>query len=518
MSADARGEVARSRRAARGRGVGWAAAAGIAGGLAASTAGATSLYDAIRLAYDTNPTLRAQRAELAAVGEGYVQARSNLGPQVAINGQEGYQGARVQAGAGLFTPRSDTSYRGATGQADLSIVQPLFTAGAGRAQVRSAQQSVLAGREDLRQSENETIQKVIAAYTDVRRDRQILGILRDEIDNLTSVFAEAKAKGELGELTRTDVAESEARLLSAEAQLVVARGRLTASDAEYLAVVGENPDELEPEPELPGVPASLDEAFAASDQNNPQIRSALNAERAAREKVNAAKSAYGPTVSLRFDAGVSPIEPYIPGLYDRSVTIAAVVSQPIFTAGMNASKVREAADRDSQAMLDIEAARRGVVQTIAQAWGQWTAARAATGLKVRQVDVERVAVEGNQVEERVGRRSIFELTNLEVELASARIDLLQSRHDEYSARASLLGAMGLLEVRYLTPGVTPYDPAAGLKRAAKADAVPWTAAVQRLDGVIAPHTAAPAVGAPGAGSTRPVADPAAGPHERSESR
>jgi outer membrane protein len=486
------------------------AAGAAAIGLMASTAGATSLYEAIRLAYDTNPTLRAQRAQLAAVGEGYVQARSSFGPQVAVNGQGGYQVARVQAGPGLFTPSSDTTYRGSTAQADLSVVQPLFTSGAGRAQARGAQAEVLAGREDLRQTENETIQKVIRAYIDVRRDRQVMGVLRDEIDDLTRIFAEAKAKGDLGEFTRTDVAESEARLLSAEAQLDGARGQLTASDAEYLAVVGENPDQLDPEPELAGVPASLDEAFDASDRNNPQIRSALNAERAAREKVNAAKSAYGPTVSLRVDAGVSPIEPYIPGLYDRSVTVAAVVSQPIFTAGMTASKVREAADRDSQAMMDIEAARRGVVQAVAQAWGQWTSARAANALKARQVEVEKVAVEGNQVEERVGRRSIFELTNIEVDLANARIDLLQSRHDEYAARAALLASMGLLEARYITPGMTPYDAGGGPEHGAKTGLVPWTGAVQGLDGVLAPRTARPAVDAPGAGAAHLTPDAAAG--------
>jgi outer membrane protein len=489
------------------------AVAGLAAELAllvAPAAGATSLFDAIRLAYDTNPTLRAQRAQLAAVGEGYVQARAGLGPQVGLNGQGGYQTARVQAAPSLFSRASDTTYRGSTAQADLSIVQPLFTAGAARAQVRGAEANVLAEREDLRQIESETIQKVIAAYTDVRRDRQVLGILRDEIDDLTREFAETKGKAEFGQLTRTDVAEAESRLLSAEAQLDVARGRLKASDAEYLAVVGESPDELEPEPDLAGMPESLDEAFAASDQNNPQIRQALETERAAREKVNAAKAAYGPTVSLRIDAGVSPIEPYIPGLYDRNVTVAAVFSQPLFTAGMTASKVREAADRDSQAMLDIEAARRGAVEEVTQAWAQWTAATASATRKARQVEIEKVAVEGNQVEERVGRRSIFELTNIEVDLANARIDLLQSRHDEYAARAALMAAMGRLEARYLTPGMTTFDPAAGLRRDARSSAIPWSGAVEGLDGVLAPKTAAPSVAEPGAGSKRPVADPAAG--------
>jgi outer membrane protein len=437
--------------------------------------------DAIRLAYQTNPTLRAQRAELAAIGEGYVQARSNLGPQVNVNGIGGYSIARVQSAQTPFTPASDTTYRGATGTGDLSIVQPIFSFGANKAQVRGAKDDVMAGREDLRQAESQTLQKVIQAYIDVRRDRQVLAILRDEVDHLQREFNEAKAKGDLGQLTRTDVAEAQAHLLAAEAQLQTARGQLTASNAEYLAVVGENPDELAPEPDLPGVPATIDEAFAAADQNNPQIRSAIEAERGAREKVNAAKAAYGPTLGVRLDAGVQPVLPYIPGVYDRNVTVAAVVTQPIFTSGLRGSKVREAADRDSEAMIQVDAARRAAVQSVAQAWGTWTSARDTADLTARQVEAENVAVEGNEVEERVGRRSIFELVNVELDFANARVQLLDARRDEYAARAALLGAMGVLEARFLTPDVALYDPAASLKKAERAGGVPWEGAVEAID-------------------------------------
>ena len=141
-----------------------------------------------------------------------------------------------------------------------------------------------------------------------------------------------------------------------------ARGHLTASNAEYLAVVGENPDELaaRARPAV-GRSGSIDGAFAAAEGNNPQIRSAIEAEQAAREKVNEAKAAYGPTVGVRMDAGIQPVLPYIPGVYDRNVTVAAFVSQPIFTSGLRGSKVREAADRDSEAMIQVDAARRNAV-------------------------------------------------------------------------------------------------------------------------------------------------------------
>ena len=479
--------------------------------LVAAPAGATTLMDAISLAYQTNPTLRAQRAELAAIGEGYVQARSNLGPQVNLNGEGGYSIARVQQAATVFTPASDTTYRGATGTADLSMVQPLYSFGANKAKVRGAKDDVLAGREDLRQVESDTIQRVIQAYIDVRRDRQVIAILRDEVDHLNREFEETKSKSELGQLTRTDTAEAQAHLLAAQAQLQAARGRLTASNAEYLAVVGENPGELAPEPTLPGVPSTIDDALSAAENNNPHIRAAVSAEEAAREQVNAAKAAYGPSIGVRVDAGIQPVLPYIPGIYDRNVTVAAFVNQPIFTSGLRASKVREAADRDSEAMIQVDAARRSAVQSVAQAWGAWTTARDTAVLTQRQVEAESVAVEGNEVEQRVGRRSIFELVNIELDFANSRVQLLDSRHDEYAARAALLAAMGVLEARFLTPSATLYDPAVALKKAQRGSGVPWDGAIEAID--VGPQARPPVLNPPVAPLPRPILDDptAAGP-------
>ncbi len=465
---------------------------------------AASLYDSILMAYETNPGLRAQRAQLRTLDEGLVQARAGYGPQVNLTAQGDYSANRVQAGPSVFGKATDTDYRAANATGDLSIVQPLYTAGAVRAQVRGAEADVLAGREALLQAESQLITQVITAYLDVRRDRETIRILKDEIVNLTREFAETKAKGEVGQLTRTDVAESEARLLSAQAQLNLAEGRLRASNAEYLNVVGENPGDLDPEPELPGMPATIDQAFDAADHNNPQLLQAIETERGARHRVDQAKAALGPTVSIKVDAAASPIEPYLQGLYTRGVTGAVVVTQPIFTSGLNSSKVREAADRDGQAMLDIEVARRGVVQLVAQAWAQLKSTQSAAAIETRQVEVERVAVEGNEVEERAGLRTTIELLNAELELANSRVDLVQSRHDEYIARASLLAAMGLLQARLLIPGAQIYDPQKALGRAEKVYAPPWEGAVGGLDSLGAPATPPPPISTPGAGTTRPA--------------
>jgi outer membrane protein len=474
---------------------------------------AESLMDAIALAYQTNPNLRAQRAELRSADENYVQARAGFGPQVSITGQAGYDDARVQQGQFGFT--SNTDYRAGTGQADLSAVQPIYTSGAASAQARGASAGVAAGRQNLRQAESQLLVNVVTAYLDVRRDRQISVVIKDEIATLNRAYEETKAKAALGQLSKTDVAQAQARLLSSQAQLYLALGRLNVSSAEYLAVVGQNPGELEPEPELAGLPDQPDQAFEAAEHNNPQLLAAIDNEKAAREKVNQAKAQLGPTVSIRLDAAVAPIEPYLPRQYQRSVTGAVVVTQPLYTSGLNTSKVRQAQDEDSKAELTIEATRRTVVQQVSQAWNQVNATRQALLIEQRQVEAEAVAATGDQLEERAGLRSIIELLNAEQEQANAKIGLVQARHDEYVARATLLSAMGLLEAKLLIPSIQAYDPQRSLKRVELFAAAPWEGAVATIDSIADPKTHEPRMSAPGAGGLRPTdltpPSPAPGP-------
>jgi outer membrane protein len=465
---------------------------------------AESLFDAIRLAYETNPSLRGQRADLRGNNEEYVQARAGYGPQLSISGQVAGQTARVQEPASFFTPAATTAYRAYTGSVDLSLTQPLYTAGALKAQLGAAQDNVLAGRETLRQAESQLILKVVTAYVDVTRDRKTLKVIKDEIDVLAGELDETKAKGKLGVLSKTDVAEAEARLLAAQAQLNDIEGRLDTSNAEYLNAVGQTPGELEAEPNLPGIPERVDEAFEAADHNNPQISGAIEAERVAREQVNQAKAANGPTVSLKIDAAVIPIEPYLPRQYDQSVTAAVVFNQPLFTSGINSSKIREAIDKDDRAELDVETQRRDVVQMISQAWAQLGSARRALVIEERQVSVETVAAEGNRVEERAGLRTTIDLLNAESERANSQLSLIQSRHDEYLARANLLSAMGLLEARFLVPSNRTYKPEAALSRVVTIGAMPWEGTVHALDGVGAPKSAEPQLSRPNAGAERPV--------------
>jgi outer membrane protein len=464
---------------------------------------AETLIDAIAMAYQTNPILRAQRAQLRADDESYVQARAGYGPQASVNGQYGYQVARVQQPATIFTLPSTVDYSATTGTADLSLTQPLYTGGAVKAEVEGAAAGVLESRQNLRQAESQLLVKVVTAYVDVRRDRETARLLREEINNLAEDDKETQAKGILGVLSKTDVAQSKARLLAARSQLITAQGKLGVSSAEYLAVVGESPGELEPEPDLPGLPTGADIAFDTANNNSPEILAAIEAEKEARQKVKEAKAANRPKISIRLDAAIAPVEPYLPKPYDKYLSGQVTITQPLFTSGLYASKVRQALEEDNQADLKIEATRRDVTREVASQWEQFVATRDADEVLSEQVKAQEEALKGDHIEERAGLRSTIELLNAEAELNNAKIALVQGRHDAYVASASLLAAMGLLEVRFLDPDAQLYDPVAALKRVQNRILGPWTGLIGKIDGLGGPSSDVPALSAPDAGAARP---------------
>jgi outer membrane protein len=280
--------------------------------VAVATAGAApafaeTLADAIALAYDTNPTLQAQRATQRALDETYVQARSGWRPTLSASVGDTFLESRTpRLGAGGVDSNNDgvpdSASRGGitetyTGNAFLTFSQPIFTGGRVGAAVSAAQADILNGREGLRRIEQQVLGAVIQAYSAVRRDQEAVRIRQ---------LDESNARFDVGEITRTDVAQSQARLANAVSLLQSAQAQLATSRATYAAVVGQNPGDLAPEPSLGHLlPVDVDRAFDLAEQNNPQIRSAEYAERASRARVAGAKAERMPQVSLSADYGFS---------------------------------------------------------------------------------------------------------------------------------------------------------------------------------------------------------------------
>lgn len=439
---------------------------------------AESLRDAIALAYQTNPTLLAQRAQQRALDETYVQARAGLRPS--LDASFGASWSRTWDDT-PGSPRDTDSV-----SAGISLDQRLYTGGRIARGIDAAQADILRGRENLRAIEQQVMANVIQAYVDVLRDIEILRIREENITVLQRQLEEASARFEVGEITRTDVAQAEARLAQAQADLSSARAQLSASRAAYAAVVGQAPGTLDPAPSLPGVPDDFEAALDMALRDNPELLAAMWSQEAAEANVAAARSEYLPSVGLSASYGTSgTANPW--GLDDQqSLSARATVSVPLFTGGLNRSRVAAAYERANAAQIGVEGARREVLRAVSQAFAQVMAARDALAASEEQVRAARIAAEGVRQEAQVGLRTTLDVLNQELELRNAEVALVSARRNQYVAQAQLLAAIGALEGPDLVDEVPVYDPAENFNRVRTRSAVPWEGAIEALDRVAAP--------------------------------
>lgn len=476
------------------------AAACSAGLLVAVGAHAETLADAVALAYQTNPTLQEQRATQRAIDETYVQARTGLCPNVSIDAnvseRDTYTNTQLIDVNGDGIPEADVSVdrsvRSGAANATLTVTQPIYTGGRVTSAISATQADVMAGREALRQVEANVLLATIASYVDVRRDQERLRIATENLEVLNRQLEEARARFEVGEITRTDTAQAEARQAAARATLASAQASLAISRANYAAIVGQNPGELAPEPALAQLlPATVEQAFERAEANSGAVRAAGYSERASRARVAQARAERRPTVGLRGTVGYTGSEIEDVGNrfgdYDREVTGSVVATMPLFTGGLTNSQIRQASARNQADRIAIEGARRDTLQDVAQAWNQLLGARANLTANEEQVRAARIAFEGTREEAQVGLRTTLDTLNAQQELRQAELALVGARRDEYVAAAQVLAAMGDLEARNLVQGVEVYDPATNFNRVKRSWGwVPWEHAVELIDRVGAP--------------------------------
>ncbi|RAK61389.1 hypothetical protein DJ021_17055 [Phenylobacterium hankyongense] len=460
--------------------------------VAAAPACAETLADAIALAYDSNPTLQAQRATQRALDENYVQARSGWRPTLTFQTQAAYQEIRTPRAA-LTQFGQRTIGEANFGVAVLSFSQPIWTGGRVAAAVSAATGDILQGRENLRRVEGQVLGSVIQAYVDVRRDQQALDVHQQDREVLRKQLEESQARFDVGEITRTDVALSQARLAASQAQLQSAQAQLAVSRATYAALVGHNPGDLAPEPSLAYLmPGNVDDAFTIAEQNNPTLRAQQYAEAASRARVAGARAERMPSLSgsssLSFNNG--PVAPFNQGRYNTEVQAAVTLTVPLFNGGLTTSRIRQAIERNNSDRITIETQRRSVLQTLTQSWNQLIADRANIASTAEQVRATLIAAEGTRQEQQVGLRTTLDVLNAEQELRAAQLNQISASHDEYVASATVLLTMGRLEARDLIPTQPQYDAKANFRRLRLTWGwVPWEEPISIIDRVV---TAAPA--------------------------
>jgi outer membrane protein len=429
--------------------------------LMAGTAGADTLRDALVSAYQTNPTLTAQRQTLEATDAGVAIAKAAGRPQ--INATIGLNRAITQSGV-FETGKGPNVTVGA------QVSYPLFNGGRVRNSVRAAETRVYAGRATLQAVEGDVFTDAVSAYMDVIRDRAIVELNQNNVKVLQTNLEATRDRFQIGDLTRTDVAQSEARLQLGYAQLATAQGNAAASEATYRQVIGHPPGDLAPPPPLPPLPATADEAVRIALASNPDLVSIAQQEIASGYDVNVARASRLPSLSANVGADYAKsLGSKIPGVpaSGSDTTIGLGASVPIFQGGLPAAQIRQAQAQQGQLREQVVGTERAIVQQTRAAFANYQAAQQAIQAQTVAVQANELALEGNRAEQTVGTRTIIEVLNAEQDLLNSQVSLVTAKRDAYVAGFQLLNAMGQAQAQDLgLDGGPLYDPLGNYRRVA----------------------------------------------------
>ncbi|HTO83954.1 MAG TPA: TolC family outer membrane protein [Methylomirabilota bacterium] len=440
-------------------------AAGLACGLmallAVPPAQAQTLEDALVAAYTGNPTLQAERAKLRQTDELVPQAKAGWKPTVAVESGAGVAWIRRTFHDHLRTPItgvgiSDTSeHTNNPVSASINLSQPVYRGGSTAAELRQADNTVLAERAQLAVVEEQILLQAITAYVDVVRDVAVVDLTKNNQQVIGQQLKATKERFDVGEVTKTDVSQAQARLAGAVADVVQAQGNLTASRATYKQVIGDMPGKLTRPPVPTNLPAGSDETVALSE-NNPAILAAIFLEKAARDGTDVVFGELLPHVSVVGSVG---IDNDVQGnnVTQKDASIEAQVVIPLYQAGGVESRVREQKQLVGQRRSELDQARRTAIQDATTSWEALDTARAQIESFTAQVASNKVALDGVIQEQQVGLRTVLDVLDAQQEVLTSEVSLVTAQRDEVVAAYSVQAAIGRLTSIDLSLPVQPYD-------------------------------------------------------------
>lgn len=419
----------------------------------AAPAHAESLTDALAAAYQSNPALQAQRAQLRATDEQVPQALSGWRPAIQAQGTYG----AVRDDTTLNAPAASAVTHSRPLTATVTLSQNLFRGGQTVNATEQAESSVLAGRAGLTSAEQSILLTAVQAYMNVIRDEGVVGLNRNNVEVLKRQLEATRDRFRVGELTRTDVAQSEARLSGARTSLTQAEAQLTASRAAYAKVIGQAPGTLERPGAVANLPQSEEEAREIAVRANPDLIAARKSEEASRAAIKVAKGTLLPSFDVQASYQYAR-DPSTTIRDNEETALIGVLTVPLYQSGVEYSRVRQAKELNSQSRMQIAAVQRGVDEAVQNAWELLRSARANIISSQEQVKASEIALEGVKQDEQVGSQTTLDVLNAEQELLNARVSLVSAERDEAVAEYSLLAATGQLTAKNLQLPVKYYDP------------------------------------------------------------
>ncbi|MEO0462560.1 MAG: TolC family outer membrane protein [Pseudomonadota bacterium] len=432
--------------------------------LSATPASADTLREALASAYNSNPTLEGARADQRATDEDVPAQRAGALPTLNATGT---YIEFIQPSPNAFAPPE----RNVSASGALQV--PLYSGGAVKYGIRAAEERVDAGRAVLRGTESQIFSQTVAAYMDVLRTEALAGLAANQVEVLTVNLEATSDRFEIGDVTRTDVAQSQSRLALAEGDLRTAMANLISARETYIQLVGRSPQNLEAPPPLPNLPETVGMAVVTALESNPDLVAAKERAEAAGFDTKVAGAGRLPTLGAFSNVDYSNFlgtlgSQFAQGLVQSETTVNAglQLTIPIFQGGLTAARQRQASARETSAMEQVIATERSVIQQTRASYGNWQASKAVIESSKVAVESAEVSLEGVRAENSIGNRTILDVLNAEQELVQARAQLVTARRNAYVAGFTLLAAMGRAEARDLNldTGGPLYDPVANYDR------------------------------------------------------
>lgn len=418
--------------------------------VAASGSGrAETLIEALADAYNNNPQILGERANLRATDEAVPQALSGWRPTVTFTGSIGAQHVEDKPPSqfvGGPIPRI----------ADLNITQPIFSGGRTVALTAQAEKNIEAERARNIATEGTVFLSVAQAYLDVIRDQATLELSVNNEQVLRKQLEATADQFHVGAVTRTDVAQAEARLAAATASRLQAEGNLQVSRANYVRAVGHPPEKLVPPDFRPVLPGTRDGAVNMAALNNPNVIAAIFTEDAARDAIDATRAQLLPSLNLIGDVNRT-VNTVQDNQTQSAASIVARVTVPLYEGGNIYSQTRQATEVLGQRRGQTDDARRAAVQGATQAWEQTASGRAQIISLQSTIRAAEIALEGTQQEASVGARTVLDVLNAEQELFTDRVQLVTAQHDLALAEFNLALQIGQLTAADLRLPVKLYD-------------------------------------------------------------
>ncbi len=435
-----------------------AAIVAVSAALLATAARAETIGGALSKAYLNNPDINQQRAAVRVQDENIPKANADYLPNVSAQASAGLADLDATGlGSGLPDPYRQNSRPRGYG---LTVTENVWNGDRTENSIRQAESNVFGTREQLRNTEQNVLLSAVTYYMDVMRDTAILGLDRNNVEVLQEQLRQTQDRFNVGEVTRTDVAQAEASLAGARATALQAQSQLQASLANYRQAIGDDPKSLTPvAPLARQLPKALPEAIAISQVEHPAIVAMLHGVDAAALAIKISEGALYPTVGLTGQVQKNfDVSGYPTGSQTLTASLMGQITVPIYDGGLTYASTRQAKEQLGQQELQTDLQRDKVRAAVVAAWGANENSSGVLRAARAQVQAAEVALAGVREEAKVGQRTTLDVLNAQQTLLNARVQLVTAQHDSVVNSYSLLSAIGRLSIRTLGLATPEYDP------------------------------------------------------------